>query len=427
MDHRQVARIGARMYDSDDVELALYALGEGMGLAEAAELVGASRETVRRWRLGLRPHGRGAGPGRQRAAAAAGRRREAMGLYDPPAAGPLSGLTPDQVENVLLRAVLADLKAAGWDPASISNRSKRELGERLRRATGLPLRSVIGFLRMSKSSYEYRRARLGRPGRRAELGPAVERAFREEGRCARGYRFVTEALRRLDEPVVVSEKVVRGVMRERGLRVACARRPKRYGSYAGGTDEAPGNLPLNEDGTRDFRAGAPDEKRVSDITEFRLPGDPRKVYLSAAIDLFDGKPAGWSVGTSPDAELASSSLEAACARLGPGEAPMAHADRGCHYRRPGWKRVCAEHGLTRSMSRKGRSPDNAACEGFFGRLKNEFFYGRDWRGVTAGELMRRLDAWMRFYSRGRLKAFREGGRTAYDTIDGRRERLGLAV
>lgn len=80
----------------------------------------------------------------------------------------------------------------------------------------------------------------------------------------------------------------------------------------------------------------------------------------------------------------------------------------------------------RSMSRKGRSPDNAACEGFFGNLKNEFFRGRDWRGVTQEQFIAMLDWWMRRYSTERLKAFREGGRTVYDTIDGRRRRLGLA-
>ena len=49
----------------------------------------------------------------------------------------------------------------------------------------------------------------------------------------------------------------------------------------------------------------------------------------------------------------------------------------------------------RSLSRKGRSPDNAACEGFFGRPENEFFHGRDWSGVTAGEFAARLDAYLR--------------------------------
>ena len=166
---------------------------------------------------------------------------------------------------------------------------------------------------------------------------------------------------------------------------------------------------------------------ISDVTEFRLPDDARKVYLSPVVDRFDGKPVGWAVGTSPDARLTESSLEMACATLGEGEAPVAHTDRGCHYRWPGWKAICGRHGLARSMSRKGTSPDNAACEGFFGNLKNEFFHGRDWSGWTAEAFMELLDGWMAAYSTVRLKAFREGGRTVYDTIDNRRRRLGLAA
>ena len=66
-------------------------------------------------------------------------------------------------------------------------------------------------------------------------------------------------------------------------------------------------------------------------------------------------------------------------------------------------------------------------EGFFGRLKNEFFRGRDWSGVSAAEFARRLDRWMGWYRSGRLREFREGGEVVWDTIDGRRARLGLAV
>ena len=104
-----------------------------------------------------------------------------------------------------------------------------------------------------------------------------------------------------------------------------------------------------------------------------------------------------------------------------------HSDRGGHYRWPGWIALCEGAGLVRSMSAKGCSPDNAACEGFFGNLKNEFFHGRDWSGWRAEAFMELLDGWMRAYSTERLKAFREDGRIVYDTIDNRRRRLGLAV
>ena len=329
------------------------------------------------------------------------------------------------LENAILRGTQEVLK--GRALGCSTNREKSELIEWLRANTGRPLRELTASLRISKSSYEHwhHKALHPEPTRREAIADDVERVFREGGRCARGYRFVHEALRR--EGTRVSEKLVRDVMRERGLVPVYLRRRRRYSSYAGELDEAPANLPLMEDGTHDFRASGPNEKWVTDITEFRLPGDPRKVYLSPVVDLFDGRPVAWSIGVRPDAALANSSLEAACATLAPGERPFCHSDRGCHYRWPGWKAICERHGLVRSMSRKGRSPDNAAAEGFFGRLKNEFFHGRDWSGVTAEEFMVRLDAWMRFYSERRLKLFDDGEGKYYDTIDDRRRRLGLAA
>lgn len=48
-------------------------------------------------------------------------------------------------------------------------------------------------------------------------------------------------------------------------------------------------------------------------------------------------------------------------------------------------------GLIRSISRKGCFPDNSACEGFFGRIKNEIFCGRSWQGVTVEEFFHQIE------------------------------------
>ncbi|MCB5604056.1 IS3 family transposase, partial [Bifidobacterium breve] len=83
------------------------------------------------------------------------------------------------------------------------------------------------------------------------------------------------------------------------------------------------------------------------------------------IDCFDGKIVAYTAGFSPNAELANRMLEKAASTL-PGNArPLVHSDRGCHYRWPGWLALMERFGLTRSMSAKGCSPDNAAAEGFF--------------------------------------------------------------
>lgn len=416
------------VYPDEAKERARELHARGLSVREVVrELAGPSRMAVWRWVAGAHD-----GPGARVKPTA---RRRRVDLPEVVGDGPIyPDIDPEDkdaiidrllLENAILRGTQEVLK--GRALGCSTNREKSQLIEWLRANTGRPLRELTASLRISKSSYEHwhHKALHPEPTRRELIADDVERVFREEGGCARGYRFVHEALRR--EGTRVSEKLVRDVMRERGLAPVYLRGRRRYSSYAGELDEAPANLPLMEDGAHDFRAPAPNEKWVTDITEFRLPGDRRKVYLSPVIDLFDGRPVAWSIGLRPDAALANSSLEAACATLRDGERPWCHSDRGCHYRWPGWKAICERHGVVRSMSRKGRSPDNAAAEGFFGRLKNEFFYGRDWSGVTAEELMARLDAWMRFYSERRLKLFDDGEGKYYDTIDGRRRRLGLAA
>ena len=425
------------MHDRDTVGLALLALEEGMTQAEAAEVAGASATAVRRWASGRLPRsytGMPWGSGTM-GGDATDRKAERMadkGLYDPPATGPLAGLEPAQIENLLLRAVLADLKAGGWDPASISNRSKCELGERLRLATGLPLRSITGFLRISRSSYEYHRARLGRD-RDAGLRPLVREAF-EAGRGCYGYRRVHAELRR--RGVVASEKRVRRVMREEGLEARRSRR-RRWSSYEGETDERPANLPRERAEARrasgedyapdhDFSAAAPGELLATDVTELAMDG--YKCYLSPVIDCYDGMPVSWSLSLRPDSALCGSSLRSCLDSLPPGSEPAVHTDGGGTYRSASWKALCAERRVTRSMSRPGRSGDNAPAEGFFGTFKTEFFEPLDRSGVGLEELRAAVGDYMEWYRDGRLRRFEEpGGGHRYETISGRRRRLGVPL
>ena len=244
------------MYDRLTIEVALGTLASGGTVRQAARAAGVGRSTVNDWAHGRLPSGTG-------------------GALD---AAERAAYEAAMTENMLLRAVLDDLKAAGSHPLSISNRRKCELGERLREATGLPLREVTAFLRISRSSYEYHRARLG-ADKYAGLRAEVRALFAEMG-GGRGYRPVWAELRR--RGTRVSEKVVRRIMREEGLS-ASRRRRRRWSSYAGEASPAPPNLPLRADGTHDFSAPAPNELWVTDITEFRLPSGER-AYLSPVLE-----------------------------------------------------------------------------------------------------------------------------------------------
>lgn len=199
----------------------------------------------------------------------------------------------------------------------------------------------------------------------------------------------------------IGEWTVRGIMAQQRLVARAARKKRRYSSYEGEISEAPENLLRDERGKHRFHADEPNEPRVTDVTEFRIPAG--KACLPPIVDCSGGMPLGWSISTSPDAGMASPSLPGACERLGGGDHPTVHSDRGCHCRWPGWMRTCDEDGLARSMPGKGRSPDSARCEGFFGRLKMEFFHCCDWVGVTIEEFMGMLDAYLRWYRDVRTK------------------------
>ena len=115
----------------------------------------------------------------------------------------------------------------------------------------------------------------------------------------------------------------------------------------------------------------------------------------------------WSVGligTRPDAELVNTILDAAVESVADSKTrPIVHSDRGAHYRWPGWLARMGGAKLIRSMSRKGCSPDNAACEGFFGRLKTELFYPRKWPATSIEQFIQELDSYIRWYNEKRIK------------------------
>ncbi len=195
-------------------------------------------------------------------------------------------------------------------------------------------------------------------------------------------------------------------MREEGL-VACKasqmRRRARHGSYCGEPSPRPANLPLGADGTHDFHAPEPGLLCVTDVTEFRLDGF--KAYLSAAVDCFDGWPVCWRVSLHPDAGLALGTLGDLVAAVRPteGRPLVLHTDGGAVYMTGERAAACAAGHVTRSMSRKARSPDNARREGFFGTLKSDFFHGTDWRGVTFAEFSERLGSYIEWYRGGKPK------------------------
>ena len=344
---------------------------------------------------------------------------------------------PSDAEVKELRAKLdeAELELAAYrelmrDPKSVSltSLSKRQLvglGEKLRQDYGYSLARILTSLNISKSTYLYHKSRLSDVRKKvlASLDIAVNSTFIDNG-TTYGYRRISEALKA--KGINAPERKVRASMKRQRLTARCSRAEKKWSSYAGEISDAPANLLIGEHGRHDFSAEAPNQKWLTDITEIK--GSDAKVYLSVIRDCFDGHIASWKASRHPNAELANSTLQSAVALLKPDEHPIIHSDRGCHYRWEGWIEICKEASLVRSMSRKARSPDNAACEGFFGTAKVEQFHALVRSGATADELLSAIARYIQWYNCNRLKTFRENGKKiSCETIMGRRKRLGLVI
>jgi len=141
---------------------------------------------------------------------------------------------------------------------------------------------------------------------------------------------------------------------------------------------------------------------LSDITEFSIPAG--KVYLSPMIDCFDGMPVSWRISVSPNGEIGQRDVGGCYySTQRRRKAHHPHRSRLSLTLWPGWIQRMDQTQLRRAMSRKGCSPDNSACEGFFGRMKNEMFYGRSWVDISIEGFTQAIEDYMVWYREKRIK------------------------
>ena len=116
---------------------------------------------------------------------------------------------------------------------------------------------------------------------------------------------------------------------------------------------------------RDFYASAPNLKRAADVTEFKVPGEQKKLYLSAVLDLYDRYPAAYTVSAGNDNRLVFGTFDRAIAAF-PDARPVFHSDRGFQYTSRMFQKKLEKQDMEQSMSRAGHCIDNGPAEGFRG-------------------------------------------------------------
>lgn len=242
---------------------------------------------------------------------------------------------------------------------------------------------------LARSTFYYQQKSLQAADKYADLKDKICSIFNEhKGRY--GYRRITLALQRSGR--LVNHKTVQRLMGE--LQLKSLVRVKKYRAYKGEAGKAAPNILQ-----RDFNSDRPNQKWVTDVTEFKVAG--QKLYLSPILDLYNGEIIAFDIAKRPLFDMVGKMLKAAFARLRPHEKPVLHSDQGWQYRMPLYRRLLKEQSVTPSMSRKGNCYDNAAMESFFGTLKSEFFYLKKFNNLD--ELHAGLVGYIQYYNHARIK------------------------
>ncbi len=151
---------------------------------------------------------------------------------------------------------------------------------------------------------------------------------------------------------------------------------------------------------RDFTAKYPNEKWLTDVTEFSISGDSRKLYLSPIMDLYDNSIIEYKLSFRNNNQLVFKMFDNAI-KNHPDARPIFHSDRGFQYTSNIFKKKIEKAKMTQSMSRVGKCIDNGPMEGFFGIIKSEMFYGKRFKSFE--ELIKNITEYIIFYNEKRFQ------------------------
>lgn len=222
---------------------------------------------------------------------------------------------------------------------------------------------LIDIAGIPRSTYYYysKQFNAPKPDKYAEIKPLIRKIY-DDSKERYGYRRITNELRKTHK---INHKTVQRLMREMGI--FCRVRMKKYNSFRGEVGKIAPNLL-----ERDFKADKPNQKWVTDVTEFALFGI--KLYLSPIIDLFNGEVVAYNLSYHPNLNQITNMLEKSFAKIPDNTNLILHSDQGWQYQHKHYQKMLRDKGIRQSMSRKDNCLDNTCAENFFGLLKTELLY-----------------------------------------------------
>ena len=258
------------------------------------------------------------------------------------------------------------------------------------------MESACKLLKVSRSAYyKWLSGKLSQRQTENERIATLAEEIHEKD-PAKGYRRIRDDLERYHDTKVNDKRV---------LRICRSKDIKSTIKYAnnGCTRQAANPQYIAENVLdREFHADFPNEKWLTDVTEFKWHDGPivHKLYLSAILDLYDRRIVSFVIRNSNDNTLVFSTFDSAI-EANPGAHPIFHSDRGYQYTNRTFHRKLEKAGMTQSMSRVGKCIDNGPMEGFWGILKRERYYGKKY--TDRESLIKMIEEYIEYYNMVRLQ------------------------
>ena len=224
-----------------------------------------------------------------------------------------------------------------------------------------------------------------------ELLHLIEEIFRDN-KGKYGCPRITQELQ--NRGFAVNKKRVERIMRENGI--SAYPKKRQYHSYKGQVGKLAPNI-LD----RDFSTSRPYEKLGTDITQFITQYG--KLYLSPIIDFHTREILAYDLSERPSFNQIKRMLDRLVCEHGEHlNGAILHSDQGWQYQMLYYQKFLREHGMTQSMSRKGNCLDNSPTENFFGRMKAEMYYDKEFSFKSLNHLKKVIHEYILYYNNVRI-------------------------
>lgn len=274
------------------------------------------------------------------------------------------------------------------------------------------LKILLRVSGLSKSTYSYYHSdkHIEADKRRLEEDErllSIIKPIFEHHKSRYGYRRIILALK--DKLAGINHKRIQRIMSANNL---LGKQPKnKYHSYKGDNGEYKENLLLHKEVIdnkityiRGFDTTKPNEKWTTDVSEFKAPKG--KLYLSPILDMYDSSIVAYDISVHPDFDQTKRMIDKAFKDNPNLEGLIFHSDQGWQYQMKPYQQRLKDKGILQSFSRKGNCMDNSLIENFFGIMKNEMYYGYEYKSLE--ELRKAMEEYITYYNTERINIKRKG-------------------